>query len=155
MTRTWVLIADSHRARVFERQASQHALIELADFVYPSTHAMGEGHDGNGGAGSAERSKGHGRTGHAGTQFEPQTDQHSKDRRVFSQLLAAHLNNGVASQQCNALVLIAPGPMLGELRPRLSPSAGNALRHTVVSDMTHFEGRELEERVDKVLQFVH
>jgi len=79
----------------------------------------------------------------------------TKERRVFSQLLAAHLNDGVASQQCNALVLIAPGPMLGELRPRLSPSAGNALRHTVVSDMTHFEGRDLEARVDKVLQFVH
>jgi hypothetical protein len=45
--------------------------------------------------------------------------------------------------------------MLGELRPRLSVSAGHALRHTVVSDMTHFEGQELEERVDKVLQFVH
>lgn len=152
MTRTWVLIADSHRARVFERQASQHALVELADFVYPRTHAMGDGHEG---AGNGERSKGHGRTGHAGTQFEPQTDLQSKERRVFSQLLAAHLNDGVASQQCNALVLIAPGPMLGELRPRLSPSAGNALRHTVVSDLTHFEGRELEERVDKVLQFVH
>jgi hypothetical protein len=24
-----------------------------------------------------------------------------------------------------------------------------------VSDMTHFEGRDLEDRVDKVLQFVH
>ena len=152
MTRTWVLIADSHRARVFERQASQHALIELADFVYPSTHAMGNGQDK---PIDGDRSKGHGRTGHAGTQFEPQTDLPTKDRRVFSQLLAAHLNDGVASQQCNALVLIAPGPMLGELRPRLSVSAGHALRHTVVSDMTHFEGQELEERVDKVLQFVH
>ena len=45
--------------------------------------------------------------------------------------------------------------MLGDLRPRLSVSAGNALRHSVDSDLTHFEGRELQQRVDQALQFVH
>jgi hypothetical protein len=64
MDRTWVLIADSHRARLFERLANVHALVELANFVFPNTHAMGDGHDH---AGEGERSKGHGRTGHAGT----------------------------------------------------------------------------------------
>jgi protein required for attachment to host cells len=131
MTRTWVLIADSHRGRLFERQARGHALLELADFVYPNDRA----------------------TGHAGTQFEPHTDLRAKDRRLFSQLLAAHLNDGVASQQYSALVLIAPGPMLGDLR--LNVSAGNALRYSVDGDLTHFEGTELQQRVDQALQFVH
>ena len=149
MTRTWVLIADSHRGRLFERQERGHALVELADFVYPNDSALGGGHQ------ESSLSKGHGATGHAGTQFEPQTSPQAKDRRMFSQLLAAHLNEGVASQQCGALVLIAPGPMLGDLRPRLSVSAGNALRHTVATDMTHFDGRELQHRVDQALQFVH
>ena len=149
MTRTWVLIADSHRGRLFERKARGHALLELADFVYPNDRATGAEHHENG------LSKGHGATGHAGTQFEPHTDLRAKDRRLFSQLLAAHLNDGVASQQCSALVLIAPGPMLGDLRPRLSVSAGNALRYSVDRDLTHFEGPELQQRVDQALQFVH
>ena len=152
MDRTWVLIADSHRARLFERLANVHALVELADFVFPSTHALGTGPDH---PMDGQPSKGHGRTGHAGTQFEPHTDVQAKDRRVFSQLLATHLNDGVASQQCSVLVLIAPGVMLGELRPRLSVRAGQALRQTVVTDFTHFAGRELEDRVDKVLEFLH
>jgi protein required for attachment to host cells len=152
MDRTWVLIADSHRARLFERLANVHALVELADFVFPSTDAMGNGQDH---CVEGARSKGHGRTGHAGTQFEPHTDRQAQDRRVFSQLLAAHLNEGVASYQCSVLVLIAPGVMLGELRPRLSVRAGQALRQTVVTDFTHYTGRELEDRVDKVLEFLH
>jgi hypothetical protein len=149
MTRTWVLIADSHRGRLFERQTQGHTLVELADFVYPNDSTLGCGHP------ESRLTKGHGATGHAGTQFEPHTDPRAKDRRMFSQLLAAHLNDGVASQQCNALVLIAPSPLLGDLRPRLSVSAGNALRHTVASDLTHFEGRELQQRVDQALQYVH
>ena len=149
MTRTWVLIADSHRGRLFERQTRGHTLVELADFVYPNDSALGGGHQ------ESTLTKGHGATGHAGTQFEPHTDSRAKDRRMFSQLLATHLNDGVASQQCSELVLIAPSPLLGDLRPRLSVSAGNALRHTVASDLTHFEGRELQQRVDQALQFVH
>ena len=149
MTRTWVLIADNHRGRLFERQAQGHTLVELADFVYPNHGALG------GGQQESTLTKGHGATGHAGTQFEPHTNPHEKDRRMFSQLLAAHLNEGVASQQCGALVLIAPGPLLGDLRPRLSISAGNALRYTLDRDLTHFEGRELQQRVDQALQFVH
>jgi protein required for attachment to host cells len=65
------------------------------------------------------------------------------------------LNEGVASHQCSVLVLIAPGVMLGELRPRLSVRAGQALRQTVVTDFTHYAGRELKDRVDKVLEFLH
>ena len=130
MTRTSALIADSHRGRLFERQARGHTLVELADFVYPNDSALGGGHQ------ESSLTKGHGATGHAGTQ-------------------SPTAEFGKPSQQCNALVLIAPSPLLGDLRPRLSVSAGNALRHTVASDLTHFEGRELQQRVDQALQFVH
>ena len=45
MTRTWVLIADNHRGRLFERQTRGHTLVELADFVYPNDNALGGGPD--------------------------------------------------------------------------------------------------------------
>ena len=149
MNKTWILITDAHRARCFERRGADHALIELADFVHPQANlaSVAGGGDLTGAAG-----KGHGRTGHAGTQFEPQTEAHAKERGSFARELADYLNQGVAEQRCNALVLIATSPMLGELKPHLSPAAEKALLRCVTSDLTHYVGPELKERVDHALQ---
>ena len=65
MAKTWILIANAERARCFERHAADHSLTELMDFVHPHSSLNGQagGGDLTGAAG-----KGHGRTGHAGTQ---------------------------------------------------------------------------------------
>ena len=149
MDKTWILIANAERARCFERHATDHSLTELIDFVHPQTSLTGEagGGDLTGAAG-----KGHGRTGHAGTQFEPLTEAHAKERGIFARQLADYLNEGVAGQRCNALVLIASSPMLGELRPCLSSAAEKLVRSSVASDLTLYRGPELNERVDRALQ---
>lgn len=149
MERTWVLVTNAERARCFERRAVDHALTELTDFVHPhvSLASRAAGGDLTGAAG-----KGHGRTGHAGTQFEPQTDAHTLERDRFAQQLADYLNDAVAAQRCHALVLIASSPMLGALRQRLSGSADKAVRHAVARDLTHYQGPDLRQRVDDALQ---
>ena len=148
MEKTWILIADAHRARCFERRPSDQSLTELADFVHSTTRISSEpkGSDISGAAG-----KGHGRTGHAGTQFEPHTEAHAKERASFARELAAYLNDGVATQRCNAIVLIATSPMLGELRPILNSAAAKVLRRSVAADLTHYTGPELKERVTEFL----
>ncbi len=55
--------------------------------------------------------KGHGRTAHAGTQFEPHTEPHAKERAVFSREIADYINDAVAARRCTALVLIATSPI--------------------------------------------
>lgn len=149
MQKTWILIANAERARCFERHPTDHSLTELADFVHPHTSLAGEagGGDLTGAAG-----KGHGRTGHAGTQFEPRTDAHTKERGSFARQLADYLNEGVAAQRCNALVLIATSPMLGELRPCLSSGAEKLVHSSVASDLTRYHGPELKQRVDDALR---
>lgn len=149
MRTTWILISDAHRARCFERDNASHSLAELADFVYPqkTVAQVARGGDLTGAAG-----KGHGRTGHAGTQFEPQTGEHAKARASFAHQLAHYLNQAVAAHECPALVLIASSPMLGELRPLLSVAAQKVLTRCVASDLTHFSGPELKERVTRALQ---
>ena len=149
MDTTWVLVANGDRARCFERRTEDHALIELADFVHPSTHlasAPGVG-DVSGDAG-----KGHGRTGHAGTQFEPHTEAHAKERGSFAAELADFLNQGVNAHECKHLALIASAALLGDLKPRLSVAAAKALRTSVASDLTRYTGPELKQRVDQALQ---
>lgn len=149
MKKTWILIADAHRARCFERHASDQSLTELADFVLPqkTLQQAASGGDLTGAAG-----KGHGRSGHAGTQFEPHTEAQDKDRASFARQLAEYLNQAVSQHKCPALVLIATAPMLGELRPLLSTSAHALLQRSVVSDLTHFVGPELKARVTHALE---
>jgi protein required for attachment to host cells len=146
---TWILIANGERARCFERHAASHALTELADFVCPHTSMAGlaGGGDLTGAAG-----KGHGRTGHAGTQFEPRTEARAKSRESFAGQLANYLNDGVAAHKCTRLAVIASAPMLGELKPCLNPAAQKALANCVTSDLTRYVGAELKERVDRALR---
>jgi len=149
MKKTWILIADARHARCFERHAGNHSLTELADFVHSQTNLASQAHGGDltGAAG-----KGHGRTGHAGTQFEPHTETHAKERGSFARQLSDYLNQGVAEQRCDAFVLIASSAMLGQLKPCLSHAAEKAVTCCVSSDLTHYSGAELEERVTLAMQ---
>ncbi|MDO8456177.1 MAG: host attachment protein [Burkholderiaceae bacterium] len=151
MEKTWVLIANAERARCFERHATDHSLTELADFVhpYPQTNIISETSLGDR---SGDAGKGHGRTGHAGTQFESHTEPHAKERGIFARQLADYLNKGVAEQRCNGLVLITSSPMLGKLRPLLSSAAEKMVQSSVTSDLTRYTGPELKERIDHALR---
>lgn len=149
MKKTWILVANGERARCFERHGKGLPLTELADFVHPSLSLAERA---SGGDHSGAAGKGHGRTGHAGTQFEPHTAADEKERSDFARLLADYLNRGVAGQRCDELVLIATGPMLGALRPGLSPAADKLLGLSVASDLTHYQGSELKQRIDHALE---
>ena len=149
MNKTWILVANSHRARCFERHAVDHALTELADFVYPKYQPS---NDPSAGDLTGLAGKGHGRTGHAGTQFEPKTEDQAKERLRFARNLANYINEGVTGQRCSEIVLIASSPMLGEIKPLLSSTAGKALRTCVASDLTRYTGPELKQRIDHALR---
>ncbi|MGA8515189.1 MAG: host attachment protein [Burkholderiaceae bacterium] len=149
MANTWVLIANAQQARCFARHAIKHTLSELACFVHAHERLsdVPSKADLTGAAG-----KGHGRTGHAGTQFEPHTSVQGKERSDFALQLAKYLNEGVAARRCDALMLITTSPILGELRLHLSDAAQKALRNCVASDFTRYEGVDLEARVNQALQ---
>lgn len=149
MDKTWILVANARRARFLERHATNHALTELADFAYPQQKITSDLH---GGDLTGEAGKGHGRTAHAGTQFEPKTDARAKERISFARNLAEYINAGVTGQRCNGIVLIASSHMLGDLKPLLSIAAGKALRTCITSDLTRYQGNELKQRIDHALR---
>lgn len=147
---TWILVANGERARCFERQAATRSLKELADFVHPPMSLAGKD---RGGDLTGEAGKGRERTGHAGTQFEPHTEEHAKARAAFAKELAAFLNHGVQAQQSSRLGIIASSQMLGDIKPCLSAAALKALHWHVSSDLTRYTGADLEKRVNQALQF--
>lgn len=140
MRTCWILIANAHRARIFEQHGVTQPLTELNGMVYPNSREAG-----------ADSGKGHGRTAHHGTQFEPHTEPDDKDRLVFARQVAASLNEGASEHRYNELILIASSPMLGTLRPLLNPAALALLKRSVSSDLTRYQNTELQQRVAQAL----
>jgi len=149
MQKTWILVTNAHRARCFEADGRGDEIKELADFIYPH---VSSGHNAQAAGGVADVGKGHGRSGHAGTQFEPHVEADDKERHSFARQLADYLNSGVASQRCERVAVIATAPMLGELRQSLSSAASKALRGCATGDLTSFQGAELKRRIHEALQ---
>jgi len=148
MTKSLVLVANARRARCFERDGAGSDLAELVSFVHPQ-----ERHAGRAAAGdvSGDAGKGHGRTAHSGTQFEPRTSVRMAERQEFARELAKYVNDAVAGRKCDSLVLIATGPMLGELRSCLGNAARKVLKASFPSDLTRLQGRKLSARIDSAL----
>ena len=149
MNKTWILITDAHRARCFERDTQNHVLVEMSDFIYPGTHIAKAADPDDV---SSASGKGHGRTGHAGTRFEPHTEIQDQAQNNFAKQLAQYLNQAAAEHRFHELVLIATPPMLGALKPALNHAAEKMLKRCIASDLTHYTGTELKERVDHALQ---
>ena len=151
MQKTWILIANAQRARYFERTLPDHTLTELADFVHPTSTLPQRSHLAHASHTSEDTGKGHGRTAHAGTQFEPHTEVQDKERRSFARQLADYINQEVTAKRCTALVLIATAPMLGDLQPLLSYEALHVLRKKVDKDFSHLSGIALQQHIDTVV----
>lgn len=143
MANTLILIANGRRARFFVRDSRTTNLSELADFIYP--YATGLSAPRNRRTGLS--SEGHGRTAHSRRQFESRTNPLEKSRSSFAQQLADFMNQGVAHKQCSRVAVIASDPMLGAIKPLLSPLATEKLCCSVPLDLTRYRGPELRHRI--------
>jgi protein required for attachment to host cells len=100
---------------------------------------------------SGDADKGHGRTGHSGTQFEPRSSTQAKERASFARQLADYLNQHSSEHRFESLVLIASSPMLGQVEPLLGHTAKQCLQKSVVADLTSYQKNELRQRVHRAM----
>lgn len=125
MEKTWVVAAESSRARIFVSENRVSPLSELEDF----THTEGRAKDqdivsdkpGRGFDGVVE-----GRHG-----FEKQSDAKHHEAVVFAKRLSDRLEQGRARGEFEAVVLIAAPEFLGILRQQLSNQTARLVVKTV------------------------
>ena len=139
-----VLVANAARARLFERDADNDAMRELASFVHPQARLKGQalGHDRPGQA----------MKGDARTAYEPHTDLHQKEHTEFARELAQRLEVMALAQRYPRLAILASNPFLGVLKAQLGAATQHLLQAAVPLDLTAFDGAELEHRVAEALQ---
>jgi protein required for attachment to host cells len=142
MPKTWIVIADATRARIFERDGADGHLTEVTGL----THAA-----------SRLRSRELGRD-HAGRQepyrgssgpatFTPQTDPQEREHERFAQELAQMLNRAVEEHRCGQILLASTDRFLGVLRTHLHAHTLAVISQTLHHDYTRLGMREIEERL--------
>jgi protein required for attachment to host cells len=149
---TWILLANSSRARLFAWDRADAQLQEISDFVHPQGRQKVAEIDPHLG-GHTQRPRGDGASG--GAAFEPRTDPRHKEREHFARELAAYLDAALETGRFGSLVLIASNPFLGELRAHLADRVDKRVQAVVHSDLSSLGLAELTRRVAILTQPLH
>jgi protein required for attachment to host cells len=135
--RTWVLIADAARARVFETRGKGTGLTVVPDMSLDAelapSHLLGTDRPGR----SFESV---GRTRHA---MESSSDPHREQKRQFARRVAHAVEDRQTAGSFDRLVLVAPAVTMGDLRIALSDKVKAAVVAELVADLTHTPVSEL------------
>jgi len=136
MNRTWILVADSARARVFERDRAG-ALIELGCYTNP------EARDGTRGMTTDRPPTVNESMGFARHALEPHTSRREKVAATFARALREVLDRGHVEQRFDRLVLVAPARFLGDLHSAFGKHLRAAVVAEVRRDFTHLTPAKL------------
>lgn len=141
MSNTWILVADSGRARVFELAESGKKLAEVACYANPDARLPGKEI-------TTDRppsvNESMGGTRHA---IEPHTTLREKSADRFAHTLSAALERGRQEHRYESLVLVAPSRFLGALHGCMNKPLRDRVVEEVHHDYTSLPVTELRERL--------
>jgi len=146
MKSTWIVVAESARARIFTMSEIGAKLQEITDLSHPESRL----HDTELTSdlpGRAFDSQGQGR--HA---MEPATDPKEREARAFAAEIARHIERGRHQGNFDGLVLIAPPKFLGRLRAELTKPARDALVGELDKNLVEADTKTLARQVSALLR---
>ena len=146
MKTTWILAAESARARIFSVSSGGKKLREVADLCHPEARL----HDRELTSdlpGRSFDSHGEGRHG-----MEQATSPHDQEAQIFATELARQLDRGQRDGSFDSLILVAPPKFLGRLRPELSKPVQDVLLGEIDKNLVNADGDTLFQQVSSLLR---
>lgn|SRR5690348_48203 len=137
MSKTWLLVADAAKARLFEIAKKGGSLTEIACYTNPNGRSPGQ-HPEHGRQGRTQESASP--TRHA---IEPHTTLRDKHAMQFADLLRDAIRQGRMENQYDHLVLMAPPRFLGVLRERLDDQSLKCVTAEIDNDLLALSPSEL------------
>lgn len=138
-TRTWILLCEASRARLFSHD-ERGQFIELSAYAHPGSRV--HGHDMvSDRPGRRSEAPGH----HGG--LSPAAEPREVEAQRFAISLAAMLKHGLNSHAYDELVLAAPPRFLGLLRNALDDQVTARIAATFDKNLIALEPREIEHRI--------
>lgn len=146
--KTWVVVADSSRARFFrpDLEAAKLAPAGLADLVAPQSRQRPRDLKSDKPGRSFSSSRGGMR--HA---FEPPHDYHKLEKHRFMTVLATALDEAYGRRDFDDLILVLPRRSLGELRGMLSKGVQGRIREEIAKDLAAEPASRLWRRLGPLL----
>ena len=141
MRETWLVVADSTRARIFAAAGGWDTLQERADWVHPLGRAS-ERDLTSDLPGRTFDSHGQGR--HA---MEPRTGVKEHEAEVFAKELAAEVEAARTRNEMGRLVLIAAPTFLGLLKSELGEAAQRLVVASIHKDLVKSSLEEIREHL--------
>ena len=143
--RTWILIADAARARVFLSTGSVAALAEVPGLTFAADHAAT--HDIV--ADRQGRSfDSHGPARHA---YEPRVSPHRALKTAFAHRLAHILDEQLKAKAYDRLIVVAPPVLLGDLRAALSAAVQACVTGEAAKDLTKVPDHEIKGHLSELI----
>lgn len=141
MTKTWVVTAESSRAKIFAVENRISPLREVDDMA----HAEGRERDQD--MVSDRPGRSFDSTGEHRHAMERQVDPKRHEAEVFAKRVADRLDQARTSGDCNQIVLIAAPEFLGVLRQQLNANTAKLVSKTIDKNLVQKTEAELRRYV--------
>jgi protein required for attachment to host cells len=145
----WIVAANAGRARFFSQANATEPLLEIHDMVNTAAR-LRTGETESDALGQRAASKSRHSVG-APTQpsgYEPHQTPAEHQTNIFAKTLAEFLAHAHQQGRFNRLSIVAAPEFLGVLRKLLEPSLASAVKLEINKDYTHFNARQLHERIE-------
>lgn len=130
MTKSWVVVADSARARVFDSDSRTRDFIEIEDLVHSEGRAKDDKLTSDRGGRSFDR------FGDGRHTMAPGVKPHELEAEFFARRVAKRLAEAHRAGSFYNLEIAAPPAFLGHLRKALKPELVAALGKVINKDLT-------------------
>ena len=141
MTTTWIIAADSSRARVLQVTDREKRLDEIEDLLNPE----GRAHDRDLIADAHPRF--HGTNGPGSDREEMSATEHATE--LFAKRVGDYLDKARTAHKYDRLHLVAPPKFLGQLRKELGKEVQKLVTEELPKDLSWLKVHDLQERVVK------
>jgi len=137
MSQTWVVVAESSRAKIFELDQEDRSLTELVGFAHTPSRAHANQLNTD--------MPGHSRHGKSSHQLGQEGRKHQQSAQ-FARTIGDHLESARHKHQFNKLIVMSPPAFLGELRKTMTHETNksvisevdkNLVRHNIDDIQAH------------------
>ena len=139
MTTTWIIAADSSRARILQVTDRDEHLDEIDDLLNPE----GRVHDRE--LISDAHPRFHGTSGPGSDREETSATQHATE--LFAKRVGEYLDKARSAHRYDRLHLVAPPKFLGQLRKELDKEVQKLVTEELPKDLSWLKAHDLQERL--------
>ena len=138
---SWILVANSSHARVYEARGQGTALNLVRELEHPQSRQKA--------ADLVSDRPGHAASGRGGrrTAYAPDTEVRRNEQEHFAHDIAHDLSGAHAERRFDKLLLVASAPFLGIVKSKLSKAVARDLIHTIDKDYTVLDAKALADAI--------